>query len=702
MSAIDRELEGLDAHLTDGDPAGGADGLHDARGPSPEGTTPAVLDLAEDAVVLVGHDGTVTGWSPEAQRVFGKTADEVLGKHVSFGMEMGDDPRFRSLLESAPDAIVVVDSTGCMQFVNARTEELFGYAARELLGRPVELLVPERYRDRHLEHRENYAAHPRARPMGQGIKLHGRRADGREFPVEISLAPVRTEDGLLVSAAIRDTTDRLALEQAHAESEERFRSAFEHAPFGMALVDAEGTCFRVNSALCTILELHPDELIGRPLAGVMDPAYQGPWAGQFAALLDGHGSEIHVEQVWHGHRGAIWVRLQAVAVHGSDGQARYAVVQLEDISARKVAAAQLEAANKALVRQERLAALGEMSSIVSHELRNPLAAITNTLFLVRRELDATAVARIDKHLQIAERETAKAARITEDLLSFARPRTPVPVALELGQVIEEVLQILPPPPEVELTVAHGSVIAFADRVQMVQVLTNVVGNAYEAMPRGGRLSITAEHTLHDVVVTVVDTGEGFDPAVVGDLFEPFVTSKPRGTGLGLAIVKRITEAHGGDVSIESAPGAGTTVTLRLAAGTPAHVLIADDDPAVRATLGALLRHAGYLVIEADDGDVALDVLDHSYVDVVVLDLHMPRLDGCSVLARLDESPPVVVVSGDTLGPDEQALLQDRAFAVLQKPVMPDVLLSLVAQAATRSLARPERSPVGWLDPSAHR
>lgn len=654
------------------------------RGSRPDKVLAGLLDVTDDAVVVVGSDHTVTGWSREAQRIFARTADEVLGKRLSVGLDVGDDARFRSLLESAPDAMVVVDTAGCIQFVNARTEELFGYSARDLLGRPIELLVPERYRDRHLEHRREYAAHPRARAMGQGIELFGRRSDGGEFPVEISLAPVSTDDGLLVSAAIRDTTDRLALERAHAESEERFRSAFEHAPFGMALVDAHGNCFRVNTALCGILGMQPNELLGHPLAAVMAPTDRATWNHAFGELLHGQGTEIHVEQSWHGRRGEIWVRVQAVAVHDPDGSARYAVVQLEDITAQKIAAAQLEAANKTLVRQERLAALGEMSSIVSHELRNPLAAITNTLFLVRRELDSAALGRVDTYLQIAERETAKAASIAEDLLSFARSRTPVPAAIELEQVIEEVLQVLPPPAGVEVSVEQAALIVFADRVQMVQVLSNLVGNAYDAMPGGGRLSITAERTLNDVMISVTDTGQGIDPAIERDLFEPFVTSKPRGTGLGLAIVKRIAEAHGGDVSIRSTPGSGTAVTVRFAAGTPAHVLVVDDDPSVRATLGALLRHAGYSVIEADDGDVALDVLDHSYVDVVILDLAMPRLDGYAVLARLGESPPVLVVSGDALGPVERDRLLDRPFAVLHKPVMPDVVLDLVARAVTRS------------------
>jgi PAS domain S-box-containing protein len=161
-------------------------------------------------------------------------------------------------LEAAPDAIVVVDAEGTIVIANRLTEKMFGYPREELIGKPVEILVPERFRAGHYAQREAYSADPRTRPMGEGRALAGLRRDGSEFPVEISLSPLETEQGTLVISIIRDIT-------LHRQAEAKFRGLLESAPDGIVVVDASGRIAIVNSQVERMFGYPRDELIGRPV-----------------------------------------------------------------------------------------------------------------------------------------------------------------------------------------------------------------------------------------------------------------------------------------------------------------------------------------------------------------------------------------------------------------------------------------------------
>jgi signal transduction histidine kinase len=204
-----------------------------------------------------------------------------------------------------------------------------------------------------------------------------------------------------------------------------------------------------------------------------------------------------------------------------------------------------------------------MASVVGHELRNPLTAVINALFLIRRGLGEPLPEKLEGHLAMAERETDKAATLAEQLTAFVRPRVPDLSTVDLGELVAEVLETTPPPNGVEVSVDVAELTVRADRLQMSEVLSNLFTNAYDAVADGGSVWVGTATSANEAILTVEDSGSGIDDAVAAQIFEPFFTTKTKGTGLGLAIVRRLVEAHGGTVAIENKPSRGARVTVHL-------------------------------------------------------------------------------------------------------------------------------------------
>ena len=224
---------------------------------------------------------------------------------------------------------------------------------------------------------------------------------------------------------------------------------------------------------------------------------------------------------------------------------------------------ELEASQREVIRRERLSAVGEMATMIGHELRNPLAATTNALFVVRSRLVGHDDADLDRCLDIAELATSRATALCEDLTTFMRERQPLLERLDLREVIDEVLALAPRPSGTDVSVPEPGVAVEADKALLIQMLTNVISNAYQAMPDGGSLRLDGSRNGSFTEITVQDSGPGIHEANAERLFDPFFSTKTVGTGLGLAIVKRLAEAHNGSVAIDNAPTGGALVTIHL-------------------------------------------------------------------------------------------------------------------------------------------
>ncbi|MFE7170372.1 PAS domain S-box protein [Streptomyces sp. NPDC057616] len=247
------------------------------------------------------------------------------------------DERFRALLEAAPDAMVIVDDTGTIRLVNAQTETLFGYGRDELLGHPVELLVPERFQAHHTRHRDGYAVNQQVRPMGAGLELHGLRKDGSEFPVEISLSPLETADGLLVSAAVRDVSERKAAETRINE----LAGLVESSQDAILAKTLDGRITYWNAAAQRLYGYSAEEAIGQHVSMLAPPECKGEITELLKRLR--HGEKIeHFETLRLTSTGAtIDVDVTLWPTRDTAGKVIGACAIVRDISDRKRAEAEL-------------------------------------------------------------------------------------------------------------------------------------------------------------------------------------------------------------------------------------------------------------------------------------------------------------------------------------------------------------------------
>ncbi len=248
----------------------------------------------------------------------------------------GSEHKFRALLESAPDAMVIVDSHGHIALVNAQAERMFGYRRQELIGQSISELIPRRLRAGHRQHVKGYQHDAVARPMGGDLELYGLRKDGSEFPVEISLSPLETDEGQMVSSAIRDITARKRELTELATAEELFRGAFDGSPIGMALAAADGSIVRVNVALCQLTGRTAGELVAMRIDELTHPVEAEYDRGELGGLLSGQRAQYKVEtRFMHATGAPIWVALQATTIADDEGRPRRFLVQVQDVTHRR-------------------------------------------------------------------------------------------------------------------------------------------------------------------------------------------------------------------------------------------------------------------------------------------------------------------------------------------------------------------------------
>jgi PAS domain S-box-containing protein len=536
---------------------------------------------------------------------------------------------YRDLLESAPDAMVIVDQEGRIVLVNGQAERLFGYAREELRGQPIELLIPERFRDGHVRHRVAYVRQPRVREMGAGLELYGRRRDGTEFRVEISLSPMETESGLWITSAIRDVTDRVRLaeelrvhqtrleelvadrtsqltaattglqrqlaEQARVEAQlreqggllarerreilalnlsleakERFiRSVIESLRDGIAVLDLERRVVGWNEALSVHSGVPLDEIRGRPFFDAF-PNFRAEGLEPYLdRLYAGTEDAFALDRFPHASRvtGPMTLDVKGSVIRGPGGGIDGVVLHLENVTER----VKLE---HSIQEAEKLAAIGTLAAGVAHEINNPIGIMTSRIELMLEEAhEAGLPASVRDDLAVLQRNAERVGRITQALTSFARPAGATRKPTDLNRVAQETLLLFEKHAvktglRVVRQLTPGLPLVEADLNELQQVLLNLLNNARDALGQEGEIRVAtgpADGRPGWVRLAVSDTGPGISPELRERIFLPFFTTKADGTGLGLAISHRIVRDHHGVLEVTSAPGAGSTFSILLPA-----------------------------------------------------------------------------------------------------------------------------------------
>jgi PAS domain S-box-containing protein len=634
--------------------------------------------------------------------------------HASTAELRKSNTKFSGVVQISEDAIVTVDESHTITLFNPGAEKIFGYRAEEVIGRPIHLLLPERYRAMHAAHMKAFFSSVETlRAMGERSVIYGLRKDGGEFPAEASIAKFKAGSEMILTVRLRDVSQRVQAEQGLRQLGAIVNSSED----AIISQDLDGVITTWNSGAEKMFGYAASEIVGLNASILLPPKLREELSQQVEQVKKGESWRGETVRVRKDGR-HIDVGLSISLLKGEKGTRPGLSMIARDITERKRLEEQLRQSQK-------MEAIGRLAGGVAHDFNNLLSVIVGYSYLIHANTTPDQPA----HSSAQEIMTAagRAGALTRQLLTFSRKQVLQPEVLDLNSVLKNMDEMLPRliGEDIDLRIVRGQDLRRVklDPVQIEQVIMNLVVNSRDAMPNGGKLTIETMDVSFDerdathhgvapgqyVLLAVSDTGEGMDEKTQKLIFEPFFTTKEpgKGTGLGLSTVYGIVSQVKGHIWVYSEPGNGTTFKIYFPATVEAAaedhvasgskptlcgtetVLVVEDSELLRNLITQFLRDSGYKVLIAPDGQQALQVADEcaGAIDLLLTDVVMPVLGGQELAAKLSTKYPdlaVLFMSGytDSALVHQGAIEGDRSF--LQKPFSPDVLLARVREVLDRA------------------
>ncbi len=623
--------------------AGGMDGITAAQALHDRYFLPVVFltAFAEDDTIARAMETDPFGYilKPFSDRELRMVLTMALHKHKTESRLRESEAHYRALVQSIGDGIISTDSAGTIVGWNAGAEHLFGYTADEVLGQPTLQLLPARYHDEHRTGIARMQASNGLHPPTTIVEREGRRKDGSEFPLAISVSQWVVAEGKFFTAVIRDLTSHKQAQSRLAQLHERNELILDSAAEGIIGLDMQGNHTFVNPAASSMLGYAVEELLGQNSHRIWHHTrpdgspYPETDCPIYAACQDGKMHRVSTEVFWRKDGRPLAVEYASRPIF-DQGRITGAVVTFTDITERRQSEQEKATLESQLRQSQKLEAIGQLAGGIAHDFNNLLTGILGNASLLQDGLTTSPDLQQEMLQQISEAGN-RAASLTRQLLLFSRREEPQRHDFDLSQVVADMVKILQrilgESIELQLNYAAEPLVLHADSGMMDQVLLNLAVNARDAMPGGGPLAISTEavtwaveagssrlirpspvdpasgpgplgaeapaiETSHPqayagdfACLTVADRGCGMSPEVCARIFEPFFTTKEsgRGTGLGLATVYGTVQVHQGWVEVESQPGVGSTfrVYLPRLQGTAAATTEAPAAPAEAAGTG---------------------------------------------------------------------------------------------------------------------